>query len=103
MVLLKSSILNIFFIASYASTFHYGSIKIDDKFKLKISGVGSTFHYGSIKMVTTLCMLRSVSRSTFHYGSIKILLISVLTNLFTYLHSTMVLLKFCLYSISNAI
>ncbi len=72
MVLLKSSILNIFFIASYASTFHYGSIKIDDKFKLKISGVGSTFHYGSIKIMTKKAYYYCLLKSTFHYGSIKI-------------------------------
>ena len=77
-----------------ASTFHYGSIKIDMEKYLRPETLLSTFHYGSIKISSlhhfyyylnylhsTMVLLKyAVSTvgfpiamwSTFHYGSIKI-------------------------------
>ena len=75
MVLLKSSILNIFFIASYASTFHYGSIKILPPTNTTPSPTASTFHYGSIKINKSEAETLYVKKSTFHYGSIKIMMV----------------------------
>ena len=94
MVLLKFSPACTTEISSWASTFHYGSIKIFGIPRGADGVSGSTFHYGSIKMIdlirlintnynlhSTMVLLKlkpfqydiTIKESTFHYGSIKII------------------------------
>ena len=97
MVLLKFSALPEAIGTKISSTFHYGSIKIQQYLKPTGAYYRSTFHYGSIKIATKLKNIEEKEKSTFHYGSIKISLKLIILELFLNLHSTMVLLK-CIFT-----
>ena len=72
MVLLKSAGNYVIYSKKNKSTFHYGSIKIEQVEDALFKCCTSTFHYGSIKMAGMFIIKRAVALSTFHYGSIKI-------------------------------
>ena len=94
MVLLKFSNITSDFKPFTTSTFHYGSIKINENLVGVINKYKSTFHYGSIKIERKNQTRNILRKSTFHYGSIKIKRSVAKSTSLDDLHSTMVLLKF---------